>query len=114
MVRSAARDLSRPAQCRPGAAGALRRGTGETIRAALLCADLRGFAALFESNPPSAVIAALDAWFDLIAGPVHAFGGEVLKFIGDGVLAIFPVVGAAPRGACEAALRAVSAARASR
>src|SRR5207244_7714267 len=61
-------------------------------------------------NPPSAVISALDAWFDRIAGPVHAFGGEVLKFIGDGVLAIFPVVGS-PRDACDAALRAVSAAR---
>ena len=60
---------------------------------------------------PSAVISALDAWFDRIAGAVHAFGGEVLKFIGDGVLAIFPVVGGAPRGACDAALRAVSAAR---
>jgi adenylate cyclase len=92
-------------------AGPLRRGIGETIQAALLCADLRGFTALSESNPPSAVISALDAWFDRIAGPVHAFGGEVLKFIGDGVLAIFPVVGGAPRGACDAALRAVSAAR---
>jgi len=39
------------------------------------------------------------------------FGGEVLKFIGDGMLAIFPVIGKAPRGACDAALRAVSAAR---
>jgi class 3 adenylate cyclase len=57
------------------------------------------------------VIAALDAWFDRIAGAVHAFGGEVLKFIGDGVLAIFPVTGA-PAEACEAALRAVGAARA--
>jgi class 3 adenylate cyclase len=66
---------------------------------------------LSESNPPSAVISALDAWFDRIAGAVHAFGGEVLKFIGDGVLAIFPVVGGAPRGACDAALRAVFAAR---
>ena len=46
-----------------------------------------------------------------IAGAVHAFGGEVLKFIGDGVLAIFPVVGGTPRSACDAALRAVSAAR---
>src|SRR6266851_1358623 len=92
-------------------AGPLRRGTGETIQAALLCADLRGFTALSESNPPSAVISALDAWFDRIAGPVHAFGGEVLKFIGDGVLAIFPVVGGSPGGACDAALRAVSAAR---
>jgi len=92
-------------------AGPLRRGVGETIEAALLFADLRGFTALSESNPPAAVIAALDAWFDRIAGPVHAFGGEVLKFIGDGVLAIFPVVGS-PRAACDAALRAVAAARA--
>jgi adenylate cyclase len=92
-------------------AGPLRRGIGETIQAALLYADLRGFTALSEGNPPSAVISALDAWFDRIAGAVHAFGGEVLKFVGDGVLAIFPVVGGAPRGACDAALRAVSAAR---
>ena len=92
-------------------AGPLRRGVGETIEAALLFADLRGFTALSESNPPSAVISALDAWFDRIAGSVHAFGGEVLKFMGDGVLAIFPVVGGSPRNACEAALRAVAAAR---
>src|SRR4051794_5775896 len=92
-------------------AGPLRRDIGETIQAALLFADLRGFTELSESNPPAAVISALDAWFDRIAGPVHAFGGEVLKFIGDGVLAIFPVVGGSPRGACDAALRAVAAAR---
>jgi adenylate cyclase len=93
-------------------AGPLRRDIGETIQAALLYADLRGFTALSESHPPPVVIAALDAWFDRIAGPVHAFGGEVLKFIGDGVLAIFPVAGRSPRAACDAALRAVAAARA--
>src|SRR6185437_12112660 len=82
-------------------AGALRRGTGETIRAALLSADLRGFTALSEATEPAVMITALDAWFDRIAGAVHAFGGEVLKFIGDGVLAIFPVVGTSPRGACD-------------
>jgi adenylate cyclase len=92
-------------------AGALRRGAGETIRAALLCADLRDFTALSEATEPAAMIAALDAWFDRVAGAVHAFGGEVLKFIGDGVLAIFPVTGA-PAAACEAALRAIVAARA--
>ena len=90
--------------------GPLRRGVGETIEAALLFADLRGFTALSESNPPTAVISALDAWFDRIAGSVHAFGGEVLKFMGDGVLAIFPVVGS-PRNACDGALKAVAAAR---
>jgi adenylate cyclase len=100
--RSAARVLAAP----------LRRDLGETIQAALLYADLRGFTALSESHPPAVVIAALDAWFDRIAGAVHAFGGEVLKFIGDGVLAIFPVAGGTPRAACDAALRAVAAARA--
>ena len=99
--RSAARVMAAP----------LRRDVGETIQAALLYADLRGFTALSESNPPVLVIAALDAWFDRVAGAVHAFGGEVLKFIGDGVLAIFPVGGDTPRGACDAALQAVSAAR---
>jgi class 3 adenylate cyclase len=99
--RSTARVLAAP----------LRRDVGETIQAALLFADLRGFTALSESHSPSEVIAALDAWFDRIAGAVHAFGGEVLKFIGDGVLAIFPVGGEEPRTACDAALRAVSAAR---
>jgi len=92
-------------------AGELSRGTGETIRAVLLCADLRGFTELSQDNAPALVIAALDAWFDRVAGAVHAFGGEVLKFIGDGVLAIFPVAGP-PAIACEAALRAVTAARA--
>jgi adenylate cyclase len=100
--RSAARVMGAP----------LRRSAGETIQAALLFADLRGFTALSEANPPAMVISALDAWFDRIAGSVHAFGGEVLKFIGDGILAIFPVTGETPRGACDAALRAVSAARA--
>ena len=100
--RSAARVISGP----------LRRGVGETIEAALLFADLRGFTAFSESAPPSEVISALDAWFDRIAGSVHAFGGEVLKFMGDGVLAIFPVTGASPRNACDAALKAVAAARA--
>ena len=92
-------------------AGPLRREVGETIRAVLLYADLRGFTALSEAEPPAAVIAALGGWFDCIGGAVHAFGGEVLKFIGDGVLAIFPV-GDKPRDACDAALRAVASAKA--
>lgn len=100
--RSAARVLAAP----------LRRDLGETIQASLLYADLRNFTSLSETVPPAQVIAALDAWFDRIAGAVHAFGGEVLKFIGDGVLAIFPVLDASPRRACDAALRAAGAAEA--
>jgi adenylate cyclase len=100
--RSAERVLASP----------LRRGVGETIQAALLFADLRGFTALSETHPAATVVSVLDAWFDRIAGAVHAFGGEVLKFIGDGVLAIFPVTAGSPRAACDSALSAVSAARA--
>ena len=92
-------------------AGRLRRETGETLRAVLLYGDLRGFTQFSEAMAPEAVVEALDAWFDRIAGAVHAFGGEVLKFIGDGVLAIFPV-GDRPAAACDAALNAVAAARA--
>jgi len=93
-------------------AGRSRRETGETIRAVLLVADLRGFTELSESLEPEAVVAALDAWFDRIAGAVHAFGGEVLKFIGDGVLAIFPIGERPASVACDAALSAVAAAQA--
>jgi class 3 adenylate cyclase len=92
--------------------GRLRRQTGETIRAVLLFGDLRDFTALSETMAPEAVVTALDAWFDRIAGAVHAFGGEVLKFIGDGVLAIFPIGERSSSAACDAALSAVGAARA--
>lgn len=93
-------------------AGRLRREPGETIRAVLLFADLRSFTELSETTDAKDVITALDAWFDRVAGAVHAFGGEVLKFIGDGVLAIFPIGERDAAAACNAALRAVAAARA--
>ena len=114
-ARTALTTLLEAYLCRRSAAqvqaGALGRSSGETIRAALLCADLRDFTALSEATEPSLMIATLDAWVDRVAGAVHAFGGEVLKFIGDGVLAIFPVTGT-PGQACDASLRAVAAARA--
>lgn len=93
-------------------AGRSRREVGETIRAVLLYSDLRDFAALSEETDAEQVVAALNASFDRIAGAVHVFGGEVLKFIGDGVLAIFPVGERSASEACEAALRAIGAARA--
>jgi class 3 adenylate cyclase len=69
----------------------------------------RGVSRIFRTS--EGLLRAASTWFDRVAGAAHAFGGEVLKFIGDGVLAIFPVTGA-PVEACEAALRAVVAARA--
>ena len=56
-------------------AGALRRGTGETIRAELLSAEQRDFTALSEATEPAAMIATLDAWFDRIAEAVHGLRG---------------------------------------
>jgi adenylate cyclase len=70
--------------------GAVKRGDGEIIHAVLWYCDLRGFTALAEKQPLEEVLALLDAYFDAIAQPVVERGGEILKFIGDAMLAIFP------------------------
>jgi adenylate cyclase len=93
-------------------AGAVRRGDGETINAVLWCSDLRDFTALSESLPRDAVIALLNAHFERLAAPIKAFGGEVLKFMGDGLLAIFPTEAAGASLACDRALKAARGARA--
>jgi adenylate cyclase len=93
-------------------AGAVRRGDGETINAVLWCSDLRDFTALSESLQRDAVIALLNAHFERLAAPIKAFGGEVLKFMGDGLLAIFPTETAGATLACDRALKAARGARA--
>ncbi len=84
-------------------AGAIDRGSGETVSAAIWHCDLRGFTMLSERWPRDDVIASLNAYFDTMAAPLIDAGGEILKFIGDAMLAIFPMN--EPR-ACERALRA--------
>lgn len=69
--------------------GDIRRGTGRTIRAAIWSSDLRGFTALADRMSAHDLITTLDAYFDAVAGQVDRAGGEILKFVGDGVLAIF-------------------------
>ena len=91
-------------------AGEVRRGSGQKILAAIWSSDLRGFTALSDHAPAETVIATLNALFDLQAQAIDAEGGEILKFIGDGVLAIFPA--ASPDGARAAAQHALAAARA--
>ena len=91
--------------------GDIIRGSGETIRAVLLFADLRGFTALSDRLEPDKVITILNGYFERVVAPIHARGGEVLKFIGDGLLAIFPIEDAAfafnaARRALEATLEA--------
>ncbi len=83
--------------------GQIDRGSGETLSAAIWHCDLRGFTMLSERWPRDDVIQALNAYFDTMAAPLTSRGGEILKFIGDAMLAIFPM--AEPR-ACERALRA--------
>lgn len=90
-------------------AGQFVRGSGTELRAALWICDLRGFTALSDRRPSSEVTATLDAYFERVIGPIHHHGGEVLKLIGDAVLAIFPVA-ADVDDACARALAAARAA----
>jgi len=71
-------------------AGQIRRAEGERMRAVIMMTDLRGFTALSDRLPGDEVIELLDDYFDAIATPIEKRNGEVLKFIGDGMLAIFP------------------------
>ncbi|WP_341909184.1 adenylate/guanylate cyclase domain-containing protein [Ferrovibrio terrae] len=87
--------------------GDLRRGQGYEVEAAIWLSDLRGFTAFSDRNETVEVVATLDRYFDAMAGPIHAHGGEVLKFIGDGLLAIFRVEdGSTLEAACRRALTA--------
>ena len=87
--------------------GRVDRGAVELIEAAIWFADLRGFTLLSEQSPIPEVLAHLNAWFGIIGEVVEAHGGEVLKFIGDAVLAIFPTSDEHDRrAACRKALAA--------
>jgi adenylate cyclase len=89
-------------------AGKIRRGTGDTINAVLWSSDVRSFTTFSDRVPGQQVIAKLDQIFDGQARAIARHGGEILKFIGDGLLAIFPVD--APEEAEQAATEALTAA----
>lgn len=82
--------------------GNIRRGDGERIPAVVWYSDLRGSTRLSDSMDPDSYIALLNRYFECSAAPVIAHGGEILNFIGDGVLAIFPVDGACSAAAAKA------------
>ena len=71
--------------------GLIRRGESVTIAAAIWQCDLRDFTAMSNQLPRDEVLAILNDYFDAVTRPVLAHGGEILKFIGDAVLAIFPM-----------------------
>ena len=87
--------------------GNILRGHGRTLHAVILMTDLQGFTALSNTLPRDTLIGHLNAYFDAFGQPVQAEGGEILKFIGDAMLAIFPVDEDNVRDRCGAALRAV-------
>ena len=94
-------------------AGAVERGSVESIRAVLWYADIRGFTAIADQWPSLAVIELLDEVFEALAAPLRQGGGQVLKFLGDGLLATFPLEEASRaatcRGALDAAVEAMAA-----
>jgi adenylate cyclase len=92
--------------------GAVQRGEVQDVEAVLFYADLRDFTALADTLPGRELIALLDECFDCMVRPVNRLGGEILKFLGDGLLGIFriPEKGGDRHRAetCKAALTAAS------
>lgn len=89
--------------------GSIARGDRDILRAVIWYCDLREFTSLSEAEPPANLLALLDDWFERVVGPVRVHGGEVLKFMGDGMLAIFPV--SEQRDETETCRAALAAAR---
>jgi adenylate cyclase len=87
-------------------AGAVERGSVESIRAVLWFADIRGFTPLADSTPGLEVITLLDDVFETLTAPLRSRGGQVLKFMGDGMLAIFPLLAETQAETCRNAIDA--------
>lgn len=86
--------------------GSFRLGKSEDIEAVIWMCDLRGFTSLTEGASIDEVLKTLNQYFSCVLGPIRERGGEVLKFIGDAVLAIFPVDGHDKGEVCQSALDA--------
>lgn len=84
--------------------GGIDRGRAEEIKAVLWLSDLHGFTRIADTVDPEQLVPMLNAYADCQARAVEANGGDVLKFIGDGTLAIFPVEDG--RDGCAPALNA--------
>ena len=88
-------------------AGQIQRGDTNSIRAVLWFSDLRGYTSMSSALQPVEIIATLNDVFDCQVPAIEKYGGEVLKFMGDGMFAIFPVADEAVRGQrCDDALAA--------
>jgi adenylate cyclase len=83
-------------------AGEVKRGDGQTIEAVLWYCDLRGFTRASDRLPRDAIIGLLNDYFSIMGGAVTNAGGEILKFMGDGMLAMLPIASPAERSATAA------------
>ena len=92
--------------------GAIERGSAEAIRAVIWFSDLRGFTRLTDTLPRDVLVATLDDYLEAMAAPVHAHNGQILKFMGDGLLATFDLTGRDESAVCRDALAAAAALRA--
>ena len=86
--------------------GKIQRGDVERLTAAILFADLRGFTNFAETNPAEQVIAGLNDYLGATVEAIDAHDGQVLKFLGDGLLAVFDLDGRSETEVCTAALAA--------
>jgi adenylate cyclase len=93
--------------------GQIRRGHTDTMHAAIWLSDLRGFTALSDRLPAETVVDILNQYFDCQVAAIRTHGGEVLKFMGDGLLAVFPIA-EADGNAEQICVRVLEAARESR
>jgi adenylate cyclase len=89
-------------------AGTVQRGEVQSVDAIVFFTDLRGFTALADVTPGKELITLLDECFECMVAPVVQRGGEVLKFMGDGLLAAFAARPATRAEACHAALDAAT------
>jgi adenylate cyclase len=89
-------------------AGSVQRGKVESVEAVLLYADLRSFTPFADTLPGDQLMTLLDGCFDCMVRPVNRHGGEVLKFLGDGLLAIFRTGERRRADTCASALAAAS------
>jgi adenylate cyclase len=84
--------------------GAIMRGSVDKLHAVLWYADIRGFTPISDSAPGSVIVDLLNDVFETLTAPLRARGGEVLKFVGDGMLAVFPFEGTGRAETCQRAL----------
>lgn len=86
--------------------GEIRRGSVEVIHAVILFADLRSFTAITDQVPRDELVPMLDDYLECMTRPIVEFGGQVLKFLGDGLLATFDLSDVASASICRTSLDA--------